>query len=256
MSIIARDLTKTFDGGKSFALDHVNLKIDQGEFVAVIGLSGAGKSTFLRTVNGTCQPTSGKIQVLGEDVPDLQGRDLMALRRRIGFIFQQFNLVKSASVLQNVLVGRIAYSPIWRALSGLYSKEDVERAKRALNAVGLEGRYGDKARNLSGGQQQRVAIARALVQDPQIILADEPMASLDPKLSEVVLRILERINRERKITVLVNIHVLEYAKAYAGRIIAFRQGKVVFDGPPSELTPERVEEIYQVEGREEMEAAL
>jgi phosphonate transport system ATP-binding protein len=244
MSIIARDLSKTFDGGENYALDRVNLRIEQGEFVAIVGLSGAGKSTFLRTINGTCVPSAGSIEVLGRQVAGLRGQELVDLRKEIGFIFQQFNLVKSISVLRNVLVGRIAYSPLWRALSGLYARPDTELAMRVLDSVGLKGRYHDQARNLSGGQQQRVAIARALVQEPRIILADEPMASLDPKLSEVVLDILEKVNRERGITVLVNIHVLELARRYARRIIAFQKGRVVFDGTPDELTEAKVEEVY------------
>jgi phosphonate transport system ATP-binding protein len=244
MSIRAVGLTKTFDGGETFALDRVNLKIEQGEFVAIVGLSGAGKSTFLRCINGTCIPSAGELEVLGKDVISLSGKELIGLRKQIGFIFQQFNLVKSLTVLQNVLVGRIAYSSLWRSLTGFYSQKDTQLAQEALDSVGLKGRYEDKARNLSGGQQQRVAIARALVQEPKVILADEPMASLDPKLSEVVLDILAEVNEERKITVLVNIHVLELAKKYAKRIIAFQKGRVVFDGPPESFNSEQIEAVY------------
>lgn len=246
MSIIAQDLSVSFDQGRTFALDRVNLKIDQGEFVAVIGLSGAGKSTFLRSINAMVRPTSGGIRVLDNDVQSLKSGKLAQHRRQIGFIFQQFNLIKSVSVLKNVLVGRIAYSSLWRSLTGWYAKSDRELAKQTLDSVGLAGRYDDQARNLSGGQQQRVAIARALVQQPKILLADEPMASLDPKLSEVVIETLEKVNREKGITVLVNIHVLDYAKKYAKRIIAFRKGQVVFDGKPDALTDEAIEQIYQV----------
>lgn len=247
MSIQAKNLSKSFDGGKTYALQDVNLQIEQGEFIAIIGLSGAGKSTFLRAINATNPPGTGNLTVLGKEVNRIRGRALVDLRRQVGFIFQQFNLVKSLSVLQNVLVGRIAYTSLWRSLTGCFSEEDRAVAKRALDSVGLEGRYHEKARNLSGGQQQRVAIARALVQQPRIILADEPMASLDPKLSEVVIQMLERINREQKITVLVNIHVLSLAKKYAKRMIAFRKGRVVFDGTPAELTEEKIEEIYHVD---------
>jgi phosphonate transport system ATP-binding protein len=244
MSIRAMGLTKTFDGGETFALDRVTLNIEQGEFVAIVGLSGAGKSTFLRTINGTCVPSAGTLEVLGQNVIDLSGRELVSLRKQIGFIFQQFNLVKSLSVLKNVLVGRIAYSPLWRSLTGLYADSDLALAKQTLDSVGLQGRYDEPARNLSGGQQQRVAIARALVQEPKIILADEPMASLDPKLSEVVLDILAEVNETRKITVLVNIHVLELAKRYARRIIAFQKGRVVFDGKPEDFNEEQIESVY------------
>jgi phosphonate transport system ATP-binding protein len=248
MSIVAQNLTKSFDGGKTFALSNVDIEIGQGEFVAVIGLSGAGKSTFLRAINGTNSPGTGTLKVLGKSVPDLQGKELRELRKEIGFIFQQFNLVKNLTVRENVLVGRVAYSSLWRSLSGLYKASDIELAEKVLGSVGIVGRSLDKVRNLSGGQQQRVAIARALVQEPKIILADEPMASLDPKLSEVVLNILERINKTQNITVLVNIHVLELAKKYARRIIAFRQGKLVFDGKPDELDDAILEDIYHVAG--------
>lgn len=247
MSIIAKNLSKTFDGGKTYALQDVNLEIKQGEFIAIIGLSGAGKSTFLRAINATNPPGTGQLNVLGKEVNKLRGKQLVSLRKQIGFIFQQFNLVKTLTVLQNVLAGRVAYAPLWRVLTGMYSDEDKAVAKRALDSVGLEGRYHDRARNLSGGQQQRVAIARALVQEPKIILADEPMASLDPKLSEVVIQMLEKINREQNITVIVNIHVLSLAKKYAKRMIAFRKGRVVFDGTPAELTDEKIDEIYHVD---------
>ncbi|MGZ3712299.1 MAG: phosphonate ABC transporter ATP-binding protein [Bdellovibrionota bacterium] len=251
MAIIrAKNLSKSFDGGKTYAIKNLTVEIKQGELVAVIGLSGAGKSTFLRALNGTTKDFEGELEVLGDKVATL-GSNLVKLRRRIGFIFQNFNLVKSLSVLQNVLVGRVGYAPLWRVLTGFYGAEDQALAKKAIDSVGLEGRYHEKVRNLSGGQQQRVAIARALVQNPELILADEPMASLDPKLSELVLQMLERINRERGITVLVNIHMLELAKKYAHRMLAFREGHIIFDGKPSELSPAKIEEIYRVADRSE-----
>lgn len=249
MSILAKNLSKSFDGGQVYALRNVDLEIKQGEFVAIIGLSGAGKSTFLRAINGTNNPIEGSLQVLDQEVANLRGPKLIRLRRQIGFVFQQFNLVKNLSVMQNVLMGRVGYSPLWRTFLGFFSAADQTLAKQALDSVGLDGRYHDKARNLSGGQQQRVAIARALVQQPKIILADEPMASLDPKLAEVVIEMLAKINREQNITVLVNIHILELAKKYAKRMIAFRKGEVLFDGAPHELTPEIIEEIYRVDQR-------
>lgn len=246
MAISAKNISKTFDGGHTFALQDVSLEIPAGEFVAVVGLSGAGKSTFLRCINGTCVPSQGSMTVLGREMTQATPLERRELRKEIGFIFQQFNLIKSVSALKNVLVGRIAFSPLWRALTGWYAEDDIALAKRTLDSVGLEGRYEERARNLSGGQQQRVAIARALVQQPKIILADEPMASLDPKLSEVVLEILSKVNRDLGITVLVNLHVLEYARKYAKRIIAFQKGRVVFDGTPKELTAEVIERIYTV----------
>ena len=250
MTIEVEQYSKTFDGGHTYALKDVTLNIQQGEFVAIIGLSGAGKSTFLRAINGTNEPGTGKLKVLNLDVAALKSGGLKNLRKQIGFIFQQFNLVKNITAMQNVLVGRVAYAPLWRVLTGMYSQKDKYMAKMALDAVGLKGRYHERAANLSGGQQQRVAIARTLVQQPKVILADEPMASLDPKLSEVVLDILQNINRERNITVIVNIHVLELAKRYADRIIAFRYGEVVFDGKPEDLTPELTEDIYKVDKKQ------
>jgi phosphonate transport system ATP-binding protein len=249
--ISAKHLQKKFSG--AIALADVNLEVKPGEFVAIIGLSGAGKSTFLRAINGSVKPESGELIVLGQNVKLASQRELRELRKKIGFIFQQFNLVKNVSVLQNVLVGRIAYTSLWRGLLGLFSPEDRALAKKVIDSVGLEGRYHEPVRNLSGGQQQRVAIARALVQEPEIILADEPMASLDPRLAEMVIQMLARINREQGITVLVNIHMLALAKKYAQRIVAFRHGTVVYDGNPDGLSEEKVEELYRFNESEGVE---
>ncbi len=253
MTILVSNYSKTFDGGKTYALEKVNTNIQQGEFVAIIGLSGAGKTTFLRAINGTNLPGTGELKVLDQDVAKLRGKQLRQLRKKIGFIFQQFNLVKNISAIQNVLCGRVASAPLWRVFLGMYSFSDKLLAKKAMDSVGLSGRYHERVSNLSGGQQQRVAIARAIVQNPKIILADEPMASLDPKLSEVVLGILRDINKQKSITIIVNIHVLELAKKFADRIIAFRKGTIVFDGKPDSLTEERVKEIYEI-NFEELEA--
>ena len=247
MTIIAKNLCKTFDNGKTFALDNVSIQIDSGEFIAIIGLSGAGKSTFLRTINATCPPSSGELQVLDFNINEIKGGKLVQLRKQIGFIFQQFNLIKNLSVIQNVLMGRIAYISLWRALTGLFPLSDKLLAKKILDSVGLEGRYYDKARTLSGGQQQRVAIARTLVQQPKIILADEPMASLDPRLAEHVISMLTKINKEQKITILVNIHSLELAKKYAHRLLGFRKGQLIFDGAPENLSQEKINAIYAIE---------
>jgi phosphonate transport system ATP-binding protein len=241
--IKSKNLTKSYaDGTKG--LDNLTLNVDQGEFVAIIGRSGAGKSTFLRQINGTILPTSGELNVLGCDVRSATSGDLKKLRRRIGFIFQQFNLVKSLTVMENVLTGRLGYHSSLAGTLGLFSAEDKNLARHYLKEVGLDGRFSSRADQLSGGQQQRVAIARALVQDPQIILADEPMASLDPKLSEVVLELLKGFNKAKKISVIVNIHVLELAKKYADRIVGLKAGRLVFDGPPSRLTEEKLRDIY------------
>lgn len=248
--ITASSYSKTFDGGRTYALDKVNIEIKPGDFVAIIGLSGAGKTTFLRAINGTNSPGTGSLKVLGRETTNLTKKSLKELRKKIGFIFQQFNLVKNISAIQNVLCGRVASAPLWRVLTGCYSDTDRLLAKEALDSVGLRGRYHERASNLSGGQQQRVAIARALVQKPEIILADEPMASLDPKLSTVVLDILKKINKEQKITVLVNIHVLKLAQQYASRIIAFRKGSIVFDDTPDKLSQKDINMIYQVSKKE------
>lgn len=244
MSIIAHNVSQSFDGGVSFALKNVNLNIEAGEMVAIIGPSGSGKTTLFRAINGSRVPVSGTLTVLGKNVGILQGRELSALRKKIGFIFQQFNLVKNLTVLQNVLMGRVASIPLWRSLLGFFPKRDVHLAKEILESFGLKGREHEKVRHLSGGQQQRVAIARALVQEPEIILADEPMASLDPRKSEMILRILREIHDDKGITILVNIHVLDLAKRFASRIIALNQGEVVFDGPPSALDDAKVDAIY------------
>lgn len=246
LSVVYRDSR----GGEFTAMQGVNLEIKQGEFIAVIGLSGAGKSTFLRCLNRMNEPSAGTLLFNGKDITHAVGSQIVEVRRQVGFIFQQFNLVKTITVLQNVLTGRLSRTGWFNSMIGRYSRQDREIAVRYLTEVGLADKLNNRADRLSGGQQQRVAIARALAQQPKVILADEPMASLDPKLSEVVLMILRRFNREEHITVIVNLHVLELARRYADRIIAFRKGEIAFDGNPDELTPEIVEEIYRM-GNEE-----
>jgi phosphonate transport system ATP-binding protein len=233
--IRVRGLSKTYPGGTR-ALDDVSLDIAPGEFVALIGPSGAGKSSLLRCVNGLVAPSVGDVMVDGLAVTGAPSERLRQIRARIGFVFQQFNLLRRLTVLDNVLVGRLARTPQWRSLLGWFPPDDVARARRVLGRVGL-GDLGDRrADTLSGGQQQRVAIARALVQEPLIILADEPMASLDPALARAVMDLLRRINEEDGITVVTSLHVLELARDYGRRIIALRDGRVVHDGPPASLT--------------------
>jgi phosphonate transport system ATP-binding protein len=198
------------------------------------------------------EPTSGTVLFEGSDVTHVRGSALTELRRQIGFIFQQFNLVRSLTVLENVLSGRLAYTRGLRAFVGAFPASDVRLARHYLGEVGLSDKVNNRADALSGGQQQRVAIARALVQQPKVILADEPMASLDPKLSEVILQLLKKFNREENITVIVNLHVLELARRYASRILAFRAGEIYYDGTPEGLTPEIVEEVYRTD-REALE---
>ncbi|WP_234553618.1 phosphonate ABC transporter ATP-binding protein [Thermus caliditerrae] len=241
--IEVKNLSKVFPDGTQ-ALSGVSVSIPQGDFVAIIGLSGAGKSTFLRTLNRLVEPTSGEIRVGGVEVTRLSRRELQAFRRRVGFIFQQFNLVQRLTVLENVLHGRLGYLPTWKGLLGLYREEDTALALEQIRRVGLQGKERARADQLSGGQQQRVAIARALAQEPELILADEPMASLDPRLSDVILGILKEYNQEKGVTVLVNIHVLELARRYARRVLAFNRGQLVFDGPVEDLTPEVERRVY------------
>ncbi len=226
------------------ALKGINLHINEGEFVAIIGPSGAGKSTLIRTINGLVKITEGDLLVEGKHVQKLNDRELRLLRRKIGMIFQSFNLVKRMSVLRNVLVGRLGYISTWKSLLNLFPKEDVEFALENLEKVGIREKAYVRADQLSGGQQQRVAIARALTQQPDIMLADEPVASLDPPTAKVVMDYLLKFNSELGITTLVNLHDVELAKEYARRIVGIRAGEIVFDGKPSELTREVLIRIY------------
>lgn len=223
----------------------MSLSIPKGDFVAIIGRSGAGKSTFLRTLNGLLIPGQGQVVVAGTDITKLPKRELQKYRRSVGFIFQQFNLVTRLSVLDNVLHGRLGYLPTWRGLLGLYSDRDYQIARQQIARVDLSAKETARVDSLSGGQMQRVAIARAMAQEPTLILADEPAANLDPVLSEEVMRTLRRFNDTDGVTVVINIHTLELARQYARRIIAFRRGRLVFDGTPEELTEELVDEIYE-----------
>jgi phosphonate transport system ATP-binding protein len=238
-----RNLRKQYADG-TLALKDVSLRVHRGEFVAVIGPSGAGKSTLLRCINRLVEPSGGSIIVNGVDAVKASGRQIRRLRREVGMIFQQFNLVERVTVLRNVLHGRLGYrNPIAGAL-GLFSRQEIEEAKNILRRLGLHEQMYKRADELSGGQQQRVGIARALSQKPLIILADEPIASLDPATSETIMQILSAICREDGITCLVNLHQVDVAKRYADRIIGIRQGTVVFDGPPEALDDKAVGKVY------------
>ncbi len=225
-------------------LDDVNLTIQDGEFVCIIGLSGAGKSTLLRTVNRMHDITSGTLLVNGKNVSQCQGKELRELRRSIGMIFQSFNLVNRTSVYKNVLNGRIGYHNFWEVLFGMYSQDEKLLALKNLELMGILDKAYVRADRLSGGQQQRVALARALTQEPQIILADEPTASLDPLTSIQVLDDFKLINQKFGITILANMHHVDLTKQYATRIIGIKAGKVVFDGKPSQLDDNALEKIY------------
>ncbi len=234
---------KTYPNGFQ-ALKDINLQVEQGEFVAIIGLSGAGKSTLIRTINRMHDVTEGTLTVDGVDVMHLRGRELRRFRRKIGMIFQSFNLVTRTTVIRNVLTARVPELSWWRAIFGVYPKQDKLAALEALDQVGILDKAYVRADQLSGGQQQRVALARTLAQDPQIILADEPVASLDPVTAKQVMNDFLRINREMNITVLINIHHVELALQYASRVVGIRAGEIVYDGPASQVTKEILEEIY------------
>ena len=233
-------------------LKHVNLTIDQGEFVAIIRLSGAGKSTLIRTINRMHDITEGTLTVNGTDVMSLQGKNLRAFRRKIGMIFQSFNLVTRTTVIKNVLTAFVPDLPWWRAFFGVFTKEEKLKALEALDKVGILDKAFVRTDQLSGGQQQRVALARTLAQNPEIILADEPVAALDPVTAKQVMDDFDRINKEMKITVLINIHHVDLALKYASRVIGVRAGEVVYDGPSANVDQAVLDKIYQ--GRQEMEA--
>ncbi len=237
-----RGVVRRFD--KAIAVDHVSLAVADGEMVAVLGRSGAGKSTLLNMINRLIDPSEGEILYGGRDIAKLRGRALLDWRRESAMIFQRFNLVGRLSVLTNVLTGRLAHAPRLPKLFGLFSDRERDIALDALAALGMDSYALKRADQLSGGQQQRVAIARALVQEPRIILADEPVASLDPVNSQAVMDALRQINRERGITVLCNLHSVPLARAYCDRAIALAAGQVVYDGPVSGLDDATLAHIY------------
>ena len=241
--IVFDHVSKTYPNGYQ-ALKDINLTIDQGEFVAIMGLSGAGKSTLIRTINRMHDITEGKLTVDDIDVMTLHGAALRKFRRHIGMIFQSFNLITRTTVIKNVLTSRVPDLPFWRALLGAYPKEDKLAALEALDKVGILDKAFVRADQLSGGQQQRVALARTLAQDPKIILADEPVASLDPVTAKQVMDDFKRINEEMKITVLINIHHVDLALQYATRVVGIRAGEVVYDGPASAVTDEVLATVY------------
>ncbi|MFT4235420.1 MAG: phosphonate ABC transporter ATP-binding protein [Microbacterium sp.] len=228
----------------AMGLDGITLDIPDGQFVVIVGLSGAGKSTLIRTIDGLVPITGGSLKVDGDELRGLKGGALRALRSKVGMIFQSFNLVSRTSVLNNVLIGRLHQTGFWRTLLGRAKPADVEIAMQALERVGIVDKAYVRASQLSGGQQQRVAIARTLAQEPTVILADEPVASLDPPTANQVMRDLQRINRELGITTIVNLHFLDMAREFGDRIIGMRAGKVVFDGSGKDADDAVFEEIY------------
>jgi phosphonate transport system ATP-binding protein len=248
MAVEAQGLTKSFDR-RRLALDQVGLKLQRGEMVALIGASGSGKSTLIRSISSLACCDAGEVAVFGERV-QAQGRLIRraaASRRHVGIIFQQFNLVERLSLLTNVLIGLLGQVPAWRGYLGAFSEIEKRRAMACLHRVGLAEHAAQRASTLSGGQQQRAAIARVLLQQAQLMLADEPIASLDPQAARRVMEILSRINREDGATILVSLHQVAYAMAYCPRTIALREGAVVYDGASKALTPDMLRQLYGAE---------
>ena len=242
-ALVIRDLVKEYRPGQP-VLRGVSLVVPPTGLTAIIGPSGTGKSTLIRCINGLVRPTSGEILFGGHDLVGLSGGALRRARRRIGMVFQEYNLVERLTVMENLLCGRLGYVPAWRAWLRKFPQRDIDRAFDLLDAVGLSGFATRRADALSGGPRPRVGIARAIMQAPDIILADEPTSSLDPKTSVEIMEILSRLGAERNIPVVVNIHDVELARRFASRVIGMSGGQVVYDGPPSGLAERDLKQIY------------
>ena len=246
-AICTEKLTKIYPNGTR-ALDNVSISVHPDEFAVIIGLSGAGKSTLLRCMNRLIRPSKGRLDLFGQDVTNVSGKKLKQVRRKVGMIFQQFHLVQRLSVIENVLVGRLRFnaSPVRHTMSlfRYFSRQEKEIAFENLNKVGIADLAFHRADTLSGGQQQRVAIARALAQNPEVFLADEPIASLDPKSAAIVMDTLMEIHQEQKIPVIVNLHHIEFAQRYAKRILGMSGGHLVYDGDIRSLDQEAIDMIY------------
>ncbi|ANM29413.1 phosphonate ABC transporter ATP-binding protein [Acidobacteria bacterium Mor1] len=238
-----RGLSKRYPGGAE-ALRDVDMRLAPGDVLGLIGPSGAGKSTLIRCINRLVEPSQGSVRLDGEELTSLGAGALRRARRRIGMIFQEFALVERLTVMENVLSGRLGYTGLWRSLARRFPPEDVEAALSLLSRVGLEGFTDQRADRLSGGQRQRVGIARALIQQPELLLVDEPTASLDPKTARQIMRLICELAAERSLTAVVNIHDVPLATRFLPRIVGLRDGRVVFDGPASELTAEALTAIY------------
>lgn len=247
--LTVRGLGKTYPNGTQ-ALRGVNFSVREGEFLVVIGLSGSGKTTLLRCLNRLIDPSEGEIVFQNRHVENLKGADQLAVRKDIAMIFQQFNLVPRLSALTNVLTGQLASLPTWKSLFGRFTPTQKEEALELLKLVGIAEKARLRADQLSGGQQQRVAIARALFQKPKLLLADEPVASLDPATSHSVMDYLRKANRDLGITVICNLHFLSLVREYATRVIALKGGELVFEGSPSEINREWFKKIYGEEARD------
>lgn len=238
-------VSKTYNN-KVKALQDASFTLREGELVSVIGPSGSGKSTLLRCINRMIDVSEGAIHFLDQDVTKADKKNIRMIRRNIGMIFQHYNLVYRLNVLENVLHGRLGYYPTWKSALGMYQESDIEKAARLLDMLGLKDRLYEKCSQLSGGQKQRVGIARALIQDPKMVLCDEPIASLDPQSSKVIMEYLHDIVKTMNIPCVVNLHQVDVALHYSDRIIGMHQGEIVFDGKPEELSSEMIEKIYGV----------
>ncbi|MCZ6530006.1 MAG: phosphonate ABC transporter ATP-binding protein [Chloroflexi bacterium] len=238
-----KNLTKIYPGDV-LALDNVSFTVESGEFLAVIGLSGSGKSTLLRCINRLVEPTDGQVIWNGVDVTQASQDELLHIRRKIGMVFQNFNLVNRSKVITNVLSGRLGYVNPALSLINRFSKNDMEMAREQLERVGIADQAQKRADELSGGQQQRVGIARAMMQEPEIVLADEPVASLDPVLAHSIMQHLEDINQNEGVMVICSLHFLDLVHRYASRAIALNEGRLMFDGPPKAIDDARFKEIY------------
>lgn len=241
-----RHLSKTYDDGTE-ALKDVSFTVPDGEFLVIIGLSGSGKSTMLRCINRLIDPTEGEILWNGVDLAKLEGAELRHARRKIGMIFQHFNLVKRSSVMTNVLSGRLGYTSSWKSLRGKFSKEDKQKALVAIKRLGIQDQAYKRASELSGGQQQRVGVARALMQEPEIILADEPVASLDPVLAHSIMQYLEMLNQEDNLTMVCSLHYLDLVQKYATKVVGLKDGRLVYEGNKEDIlamTDEEFKDIY------------
>lgn len=250
-SLHLEKLTKRYERTGYDALKSISFTVEPGQIIALIGPSGAGKSTLIRCINRLVEPTSGKVQWGDVDLVSLNSGQLRRARRKIGMIFQEFALVDRLSVMENVLSGRLGYVNFWQSLTRRFPQKDIDEAFRLLDRVGLSEFVDKRADKLSGGQRQRVGIARALMQDPDLLLVDEPTASLDPKTSRQIMRLIGELCRERKLTAIINIHDVPLAKMFAERIIGLKDGALVFDGPPDQLAGEVLTRIYGEEDWEE-----
>ncbi len=243
MILEVENLQKVYPNG-THALKGVSFDVKKGEFLVVIGLSGSGKSTLLRCINRLHDPTSGSVKFEGTEATTLKGKSLRGLRTRIGMIFQHFNLIPRRTVMTNVLSGTLAKRPVIKSILGIYPAQDVKKAHEFIKIVGLEGKENHRADNLSGGQQQRVAIARALMQNPSILLADEPVASLDPATSHSVMQYLKKVNEELGVTIVCNLHFLSLVRQYASRVIALKDGLKIYEGEPRDIDENWFQTIY------------